>query len=81
MHRFLMIVIFTLICSIFMYALYKEISTSNKVHKILPNIISGNIEFERHCIDGVEYLYRKTGLYEVFSSPHYKQDGTLYICN
>lgn len=32
------------------------------------------------CIDGVEYIKIRTG-YRGWMAPHYKADGTLYICD
>ncbi len=42
---------------------------------------SGNVRFEKLCIDGVEYLHRNRGGHNAIMSPHFKPDGTLYTCN
>jgi hypothetical protein len=40
---------------------------------------SGDYTFSRICIDGVEYLQR-TGHQHGYMAPHFKPDGTLYLC-
>ena len=40
---------------------------------------SGEAEFKRVCIDGVEYLSRRAG-YSGYMAPHFKPDGSLYTC-
>lgn len=41
---------------------------------------SGNLKVKTVCIDGVEYIKMSTG-YGGYMSPHYKKDGTLYLCD
>ena len=41
--------------------------------------ISGSKSYKTICIDGVEYLKRTQG-YGVLMAPHFKQDGSLYLC-
>lgn len=40
---------------------------------------SGEYTFSRICIDGVEYLQR-SGHQHGYFAPHFKPDGTLYLC-
>lgn len=40
---------------------------------------SGEGVYQKVCIDGVEYLQREGG-YHGYMAPHFKQDGSLYIC-
>ena len=40
---------------------------------------SGGKEFNKICIDGVEYLQRVQG-YGGYLAPHMKVDGTVYKC-
>lgn len=37
---------------------------------------SGDKEFKRICIDGVEYIKGGRNM-----APHFKTDGSLYLCN
>lgn len=41
---------------------------------------SGESQFSRVCIDGVEYLYRRLGNIG-YLSPHFKITGDLYLCD
>lgn len=37
--------------------------------------------FEKICIDGVEYLGHNIGWRSAVMVPHYKKDGSLYTCS
>lgn len=41
---------------------------------------SGQEVYTKVCIDDVEYLIRIGG-YQGYMAPHFKPDGSLYICN
>jgi len=41
--------------------------------------LSGKRHHEKICLDGVEYLYLQHG-YGGYMAPHFKQDGSLYLC-
>ncbi len=46
------------------------------------NTYSGNVKFERICVDGVEYLYNGAeSLYKGLFAPHMRPDGSLYLCD
>jgi len=40
---------------------------------------SGEVTYERVCVDGVEYLYKSMGHGKLFA-PHFRPNGTLYTC-
>ena len=42
-------------------------------------ITSGDTQFERICIDGVEYLQQLRGNRGLLAA-HFKPDGTVYAC-
>lgn len=39
---------------------------------------SGDYEFKRVCIDGVEYFFKDSR--RGYLAPHFKSDGSLYLC-
>lgn len=48
------------------------------------NIVKGTIgntvlDYEKVCVDGVEYLERTSG-HKGYFAPHMKPDGSLYTC-
>jgi len=44
--------------------------------------LSGDQEFDRICIDNVEYIFAKDSIsYRGYMAPHFKKDGTLYLCD
>ena len=44
------------------------------------SVKAGNRSYDIVCIDHVEYLQRFSG-YSGVLSPHYKTDGSLYLCD
>ena len=40
---------------------------------------SGDLNYDRICIDGVEYLRRRVG-HTAELAAHFKTDGSLYLC-
>lgn len=42
--------------------------------------MSGTQDFNKICIDGVEYLYLQVSAGPGYLAPHFKPDGTLYLC-
>jgi len=51
-----------------------------KEDHFVGSVTSGAKEYNRICIDGVEYLKTGTGRMGFFA-PHFRQDGSLYLCN
>jgi len=41
---------------------------------------SGTVDYDLVCIDGIEYL-KNWSAHRGYFAPHFRQDGSLYLCN